>query len=55
MGKDIEKLQELITSLEKTKIEEDKKKEVNNTNNTVNETVNNTSNETNIQNVNLNG
>ena len=55
MGKDIEKLQELITSLEKTKIEEDKKKEVNNTNNTVNETVNNTSNETNIQNANLNG
>ena len=36
MGKDVKKLQDLITSLEKTKIEEDKKKQQNNTtNNTV--------------------
>ena len=54
MGKDVKKLQDLITSLEKTKTEEDKKKQQNNTvsNNTndVNET--NTSNNTVIQNVN---
>ena len=36
MGKDVKKLQDLITSLEKTKTEEDKKKQQNNTtNNTV--------------------
>ncbi len=58
MGKDVKKLQDLITSLEKTKTEEDKKKQQNNTttNNTndvndVNET--NTSSNTVIQNVNL--
>ncbi len=57
MGKDIKKLQELINSLEKTKIEEDKKKEINtiNTKNEIsNEISNNTSNETNTQNVNSN-
>ena len=38
MGKDVKKLQDLITSLEKTKTEEDKKKQQNNTtNNTVDE------------------
>ena len=58
MRKDVKKLQDLITSLEKTKTEEDKKKQQNNTttNNTndvndVNET--NTSSNTVIQNVNL--
>ena len=58
MGKDVKKLQDLITSLEKTKTEEDKKKQQNNTTtnnvndvNDVNET--NTSSNTVIQNVNL--
>ena len=38
MGKDVKKLQDLITSLEKTKTEEDKKKQQNNTiNNTIDE------------------
>ena len=37
MGKDVKKLQDLITSLEKTKTEEDKKKQQNN--NTINNTV----------------
>lgn len=52
MGKDVKKLQDLITSLEKTKTEEDKKKQQNNTtNNTVVEdTVTNSSNTSNVTN-----
>ena len=50
MGKDVKKLQDLITSLEKTKTEEDKKKQQNNTvveDNTVDTNSSNTSNVTN--------
>ena len=52
MGKDVKKLQDLITSLEKTKTEEDKKKQQNNTtNNTVVEdTDTNSSNTSNVTN-----
>ena len=52
MGKDVKKLQDLITSLEKTKTEEDKKKQQNSTtNNTVVEdTDTNSSNTRNVTN-----
>ena len=48
MGKDVKKLQDLITSLEKTKTEEDKKKQQNNTtnNNVVEDADTNSSNNT---------